>query len=223
MDAKWSQICSFGRCLVSNPTAVVHDLPDRSLLHVEAGSDLDLGHPARVQNTHFIRDCVIDLCSLATAQVLTMRDWLKMIWSDAGRIATKVIQFQSVRNRSVCSFPGNSVGQLPAPKATVSQRILFPKPEMADCLISQISFFPKTVTPFGSWLNTRVVSVNKSFRFPLDPTETIVCTRGDGRRVPASAFAEFGSRLRIHVGLLRGLTLRGSGWYRSPILLGWAV
>ena len=139
-------------------------------------------------------------------------DYFKVPRIHAMLHTTKVIYGHPVLDGAAMLFVRNTVRG--AFTATVEKPIaLFvqtPYPDPTWCFVPHVADFVVVLNNRRDMELSFVVSAD-------EPARRLF--RGSS----ASAFAEFGSRLRIHVGLLRGLTLRGSGWYRSPILLGWAV
>jgi len=69
----------------------------------------------------------------------------------------------------------------------------------------------------GASRSSFTVTKGESLCLPLDRSLPSVGARSDRRGFATSALAEFGSRIRVHVGLLHRLALRGSGDNRSPV------
>lgn len=60
----------------------------------------------------------------ATQNIDAMRDWLDMQRVDAARFATKVIQFQTIRNGAVVVLPGDCVSWTRLPATNIDSRVV---------------------------------------------------------------------------------------------------
>jgi hypothetical protein len=153
--------------------------------------------------------------SCASAQVLRVRHWFKMIRAQTGRIATEVVKRQSLRNRSVCLFVTEAVREDSSTVPTyppIPERIFGVLPDPARRYVTAVDHIPQIVAPFHTWRDSTVVAFDEASVLTLHCAISSVVLGDERGRLSTATLAKFFS----HVGLLNRLAVGGGGIGRCP-------
>lgn len=161
------------------------------------------------------------LRSDASPNVLKVCDWLKMVWVAARSLSAQVVKLKTFGNFPVLHLPCDPV-RLSSSGTTVTSMVFGSIPNPAGGGESLVGDGVEMLSPEPPHFPTAVVIVDEADGFALDPSASGQRLGREQRELAASAFAEF-RRLFSHVGLRSRLTLGGSGDYRSPHSIAWAV